>query len=168
MEPPNKSFMKPLMHESSYPRPMQLLEREPYLTELAGWLEAATDADGCIALVSGEAGIGKTSLLQEFSRRQGSARVLRGAARRLCSPRGRWHRYRTLRGTPRDAWLAALDSGATRERIFAALLDEALESGPASLVVFEDVHWADEATLDLLRFWPADPTDPRPPDADLP
>jgi len=138
------------MSKSSYPRPMQLLEREPYLTELTGWLEAATHTGGCIALISGEAGIGKTSLLQEFTQRQGSVRVLWGACDALFTPRP----LAPLQDIARHAkgrLLAAIDSEATRERIFTAVLDE-LESGPASLVVFEDVHWADEATLDLLKF----------------
>jgi DNA-binding CsgD family transcriptional regulator/tetratricopeptide (TPR) repeat protein len=129
---------------------MQLLEREPYLTELAGWLEAAAHTGGCIALISGEAGIGKTSLLQEFSRRQGSARVLWGACDDLFTPRPLAPLQDIARHT-KGRLLAAIDSGATRERIFTAVLDE-LESGPTSLVVFEDVHWADEATLDLLKF----------------
>jgi DNA-binding CsgD family transcriptional regulator len=47
--------------------------------------------------------------------------------------------------------LTAIDSGATREKIFTAALDE-LEHGTSALIVFEDVHWADEATLDLLKF----------------
>jgi predicted ATPase len=42
---------------------MELLEREQSLADLTRWLEAAAGG-GCIALVSGEAGIGKTSLLQ--------------------------------------------------------------------------------------------------------
>ena len=65
---------------------MELLEREQSLADLTGWLEAAAGG-GCIALVSGEAGIGKTSLLQEFSRRQRLARVLWGACDALFTPR---------------------------------------------------------------------------------
>src|SRR5262245_24954525 len=45
---------------------------------------------------------------------------------------------------------ALLNSGASRTTIFCAVLDE-LQGGPA-IIVCEDVHWADEATLDLLRF----------------
>jgi hypothetical protein len=37
------------------------------------------------------------------------------------------------------------------EVIFNAALDE-LERGALALVVFEDMHWVDEATLDLLKF----------------
>src|SRR5690606_1991592 len=46
--------------------------------------------------------------------------------------------------------LAAAVTGDDRERVFGALLDE-LKRTP-TLALFEDVHWADDATLDLLRF----------------
>jgi DNA-binding CsgD family transcriptional regulator len=47
--------------------------------------------------------------------------------------------------------LDVVNAGANRDTIFNAALDE-LERGAPSLVVFEDMHWADEATLDLLKF----------------
>jgi DNA-binding CsgD family transcriptional regulator len=129
---------------------MELLERGNYLADLTRWLQGAAGAGGCIALVSGEAGIGKTSLLLEFARQQGSARVLWGACDALFTPRPLAPLHDIARQT-KGTLLAAIDSGASRERIFSAALDE-LELGPASLVVFEDIHWADEATLDLLKF----------------
>jgi predicted ATPase len=128
---------------------MELLEREQSLADLTRWLEAAAGG-GCIALVSGEAGIGKTSLLQEFSKRQRRARVLWGACDALFTPRPLAPLYDIARQT-QGVLLAAMESGATRDQIFTAALDE-LERGAASFVVFEDVHWADEATLDLLKF----------------
>jgi DNA-binding CsgD family transcriptional regulator/tetratricopeptide (TPR) repeat protein len=128
---------------------MELLEREQSLADLTRWLEAAAGG-GCIALVSGEAGIGKTSLLQAFSKRQRLARVLWGACDALFTPRPLAPLYDIARQT-QGVLLAAMESGATRDQIFTAALDE-LERGAASFVVFEDVHWADEATLDLLKF----------------
>jgi DNA-binding CsgD family transcriptional regulator/tetratricopeptide (TPR) repeat protein len=129
---------------------MELLERENYLADLTLWLKAATGVGGCIVLVSGEAGIGKTSLLQQFSRQQRSTRVLWGACDALFTPRPLAPLQDIARQT-KGALLAAVDSSANREKIFAAALDE-LERGASALVVFEDVHWADEATLDLLKF----------------
>jgi len=128
---------------------MELLERDRCLADLAEWLDAAAERGGCIALVAGEAGIGKTVLLQEFSRRQRKARVLWGACDALFTPRPLGPLHDIGRQT-QGALLTALNSGATRDLIFTAALDE-LEREKA-LVVFEDMHWADEATLDLLKF----------------
>ncbi len=129
---------------------MELLEREPYLADLTRWQRTAADSGGCIALISGEAGIGKTSLLREFVARSGSARVLWGACDDLFTPRP-FAPVHDIARHSKGPLLAAIETGATRERIFNAMLDE-LELAPTPLVVFEDVHWADEATLDLLKF----------------
>lgn len=130
---------------------MQLLEREHCLEALGQWLETAVHDAGVTALVSGEAGIGKTALINAWLRRQRSTqRVLYGACDALFTPRplGPLHDIaRQLRGPV----LATLSSGGSRDSLFSALL-EALHAAPTTLMVFEDVHWADEATLDLLKF----------------
>jgi predicted ATPase len=128
---------------------MELLERERCLADLAEWLGAAAERSGCIALVGGEAGIGKTALLQEFSKQQREAHVLWGACDALFTPRPLAPLHDIARQT-QGALLAALNSGANRDVIFSAALDE-LERRTEALVVFEDMHWADEATLDLLN-----------------
>jgi DNA-binding CsgD family transcriptional regulator/tetratricopeptide (TPR) repeat protein len=128
---------------------MELLERERYLADLTAWLGAATERVGCIALVRGEAGVGKTVLLQEFAQRQREARVLWGGCDALFTPRPLAPLHDIARQT-QGALLTAVNSGANRDDIFTAALDE-LERGKA-LVVFEDMHWADEATLDLLKY----------------
>jgi ATP/maltotriose-dependent transcriptional regulator MalT len=127
---------------------MELLERERSLAELAEWLHAAAGR-GCVALVAGEAGIGKTTLVQEFSRQQSGTRVLWGACDALFTPRPLAPLHDIARQT-KGALLTAINSGANRDDIFTAALDE-LERERA-LVVFEDMHWADEATLDLLKY----------------
>ncbi len=129
---------------------MELLERERYLADLAAWLHAAAEDCGCIALVGGEAGIGKTALLQELSRRHPGVRVLWGACDALFTPRPLAPLHDIARQT-QGALLAAVESGANRDAIFTAALD-VLEREQQVLVVFEDMHWADEATLDLLKF----------------
>jgi AAA ATPase domain len=45
---------------------VRLLERDPFLVELQGHLKEAGDGAGRMVLVSGEAGIGKTSLISHF------------------------------------------------------------------------------------------------------
>src|SRR5271168_713252 len=128
---------------------MELLERERDLANLTAWFGAAAGGEGCIALLRGEAGVGKTVLLQEFAKRQREARVLWGACDALFTPRPLAPLYDIARQT-KGALLAAVNSGANRDEIFTAALDE-LERERA-LVVFEDMHWADEATLDLLKY----------------
>jgi DNA-binding CsgD family transcriptional regulator len=128
---------------------MELLERERCLADLADWLGAVTTRGGCIALLGGEAGIGKSSLLHEFSNLQPRARVLWGACDALFTPRPLSPLHDIARQT-RGALLGVVNSGASRDEIFTATLDE-LERA-AALVVFEDMHWADEATLDLLKY----------------
>jgi tetratricopeptide (TPR) repeat protein len=128
---------------------MELLERERCFADLAEWFHGSAERGGCVALVAGEAGIGKTVLLQEFSRLQRGARVLWGACDALFTPRPLAPLHDIARQT-QGALLAAMNSGAARDAIFSAALDE-LEREKA-LVVFEDMHWADEATLDLLKY----------------
>jgi putative ribosome biogenesis GTPase RsgA len=48
-------------------RPMTLLERAPALDALATALAEAAAGEGRVALVYGEAGIGKTSLVDHFT-----------------------------------------------------------------------------------------------------
>jgi DNA-binding CsgD family transcriptional regulator/tetratricopeptide (TPR) repeat protein len=128
---------------------MELLERERCLADLAEWLHATAERGGCVALVAGEAGIGKTALVEAFSIQESETRVLWGACDALFTPRPLAPLYDIARQT-KGALLAAVNSGADRDEIFIAALEE-LEREKA-LVVFEDMHWADEATLDLLKY----------------
>src|SRR5258706_2160141 len=128
---------------------MELLERERSFADLSAWLEAAAKLGGCIVLVGGEAGIGKTALLQEFTRQLPDTRVLWGACDALFTPRPLAPLHDIARQS-QGALLAAITSGANRDVIFSAALDELERTG--TLVVFEDLHWADEATLDLLKY----------------
>jgi predicted ATPase len=67
---------------------VELLERDQCFADLNDWLTNSVEQGGCVTLVHGEAGIGKTSLLQEFSRQQRIApRVLWGACDALFTPR---------------------------------------------------------------------------------
>ena len=48
--------------------------------------------------------------------------------------------------------LAVLSAGGPRDQAFAALVEDLTTSRLPTLLVLEDLHWADEATLDLVRF----------------
>ena len=128
----------------------QLLERERCLLDLSEWLDAAAENSGIVALVAGEAGIGKTTLLQQFANQQRKvSRVLWGACDALFTPRPLAPLHDIARQVQKGL-LTAINAG-DRDAIFNATLDE-LECGPPALVVLEDMHWADDATLDLLKF----------------
>ena len=128
-----------------------LLERHDTLYQLSQLLAQALAGPGRVAFVGGEAGIGKTSLLRAFTQSAAcaGARPLWGACDPLHTPRplGPLHDMATDIGA---GVRAALARDAGRIEIFAAVLD-ALEHD-ARCVVFEDLHWADEATLDLLAY----------------
>ncbi len=133
--------------------PTALLEREEQLAELAALLAAARAGEGSVALVHGEAGIGKTALLRRLAREQatGPTRLLWGGCEALFTPR-------PLSPLQEVAWehggavAERLREGASRDAIFQTFLEDLRHPRPPALVVFEDVHWADEATLDLLKF----------------
>jgi len=128
---------------------VDLLEREPCFADLARWLGTASQHGGCVLLLSGEAGIGKTVLLREFARRQDQARVLWGACDALYTPRPLAPLHDVALQT-QGALLAAVHSRANPAALFAAVLGEL--GAAKTLLIFEDLHWADEATLDLLIF----------------
>jgi predicted ATPase len=131
---------------------MELLEREQFLGELETILSEVAAGNGRLVLVSGEAGIGKTSLLEKFTASHNAqVRVLWGACDALFTPRPLGPLYDIAHQTQGDL-LERLEEEAKRASIFSAALDELENEHAPSITVIEDVHWADEATLDLLKF----------------
>ena len=129
---------------------MELLERESFLDALAEYAREARQGDGRLVLVSGESGIGKTALLEEFQQRLKGVRSLWGACDGLLTPRPLGPLFDI--GSQLDGELATLcRQGAPRDQLFAAFLAE-IGSSTFTVAVIEDVHWADEATIDLLTF----------------
>jgi DNA-binding CsgD family transcriptional regulator len=128
----------------------ELLERDDASAQLAADLEHARLGVGRIALVGGEAGVGKTSLVRGFAaRHEREVRVLWGACEALFTPRPLGPVYDIVQAL--DDWSAEPPATpADRAGYFGALLDE-LRAKP-TVCVFEDVHWADEATLDALKY----------------
>lgn len=131
---------------------MDLLEREPFLGELAAALKGAATGRGRTVLVYGEAGIGKTALVERFTEERGiSARVLWGACEALFTARPLGPLRDIARQTRTDL-ARLLDREAPRAAIFSAFLDELGKGSTPTIAIFEDVHWADEATLDLIKY----------------
>ncbi|MEZ0284523.1 MAG: AAA family ATPase [Thermoleophilia bacterium] len=128
---------------------MRLLERDAALAQLESALAEAAEGRGVVALVSGEAGIGKTSLVARFAGdRAASARVLWGACDDLAVARPLGPFLDIASGDAPELGQALRAPG--RIDALAAVLAE-LGREP-TLCVIEDAHWADEATLDLLMF----------------
>lgn len=131
---------------------MTLLERESDLADLSDCLAAAASGHGRITLVIGEAGIGKTTLLRRFAAEHGDeARVLWGSCEALFTPQPLAPLYDIARqlGGELESVLAETDR---RERVFHATIAALAEDAGTKVIVFEDAHWADEATLDLIKF----------------
>jgi DNA-binding CsgD family transcriptional regulator/tetratricopeptide (TPR) repeat protein len=131
---------------------MDLLERDHCFDQLSALLRTATSGHGCTVLISGEAGIGKTALVEQFVRRHdGAARRLWGVCEAFFTPRPLGPLYDIV--TQVEGSLPTLMGRVTeRGALFSAFLDELQQSPLPTIVVFEDIHWADEATLDLLKF----------------
>ena len=130
-----------------------LLERQAELEMLGTAVERAGAGRGSAVLVLGEAGIGKTSLVDAFlTAAAGRARVLAGACEDLLTPRALGPLRDAARSAAGGPLATALSPDADPGMVFAAVCDElAAPPSPAVLVV-EDAHWADGATLDVLRY----------------
>jgi len=130
----------------------RLIERDDALHELEGLLDHAASERGRVALVAGEAGIGKTSLMAALIARHPDCTVWQGACDALQAPHPLAPLYDIARAH-RPAFAALLDDRELgRSALFQQIVRE-LESATRPVVfVVEDAHWADAATLDLLKF----------------
>ena len=125
----------------------RLVERDDVIAEIAALQRDVTTRGGCLVWLSGEAGVGKTTLVRAVADRS-ATRVLAGNCDAMTTPRPLGPLLDIAAGGGRMV-AKAIDDGANRHGLFEALLAEL--SSPA-LAVIEDVHWADEGTIDLLRF----------------
>jgi DNA-binding CsgD family transcriptional regulator len=132
----------------------RLLERDAELRQLSKLTRRVGRDPGRVVLMRGEAGVGKTAVIGELvAAADPAVRVLQGWCDPLASPRPLGPLIDALAGLDRrvaDELVSALEVGDTAT-VYRRLL-EVLRSGPRWLWVIEDMHWADGATLDLLRF----------------
>jgi class 3 adenylate cyclase/tetratricopeptide (TPR) repeat protein len=148
--PPPGGAPAPRAESATPEREDELLERSDALSTLVDSLDRVTrTARGWLVLVSGEAGVGKTTLLHRFCGDGGrSARILWGACDPLFTPRPL--------GPLLDVAEAAggqladvVQDGGSPHAVAVALMRE-LGSREATVLVLDDVQWADEATLDVV------------------
>lgn len=127
-----------------------LVERDDALARLRLALEGAAQV-GQIALVAGEAGIGKTSVLRALAAHHATAggRLWWGGCDALDTPQPLAPLLDIAREA-RPAWAARV--AGPRPALFEAVLAALQPPAVPTLIVVEDVHWADDATLDLLKF----------------
>ena len=126
----------------------ELFEREQFVAMLEQSFGEAQAGKGRLVLVEGEGGIGKTALVECFCRMCMSARVLWGRCDALLTPRPLGP-FADMAAVSDGALAEAIERGEKPAGCLAALVRE-LETHPATIVVVEDLHWADEATLDVL------------------
>ncbi|HEX4746740.1 MAG TPA: AAA family ATPase [Gaiellaceae bacterium] len=129
---------------------IELLERDDELGTLYGALRSAVDTgEGRVVLVRGEAGIGKTALLERFCNEvDDEARILKGACDSLFTPRPLGAVVEVALAT--GGHLESVVSTTTTPHAVAMALISELER-VRTILVLEDVHWGDGATLDVLR-----------------
>jgi DNA-binding CsgD family transcriptional regulator len=130
---------------------VRLVERESQLAALRQYAAEASLGHGRLVLISGESGVGKSVLLEELSRGWGEARWLWGACDGLFTPAALGPLLDIARQLGGEL-LELCRAEARRDQLYGALLRQFGESGALTAAVIEDVHWADEATLDLLAY----------------
>jgi DNA-binding CsgD family transcriptional regulator/tetratricopeptide (TPR) repeat protein len=127
---------------------MDLVEREGALAVLRAALDAARADSGQVLLVGAEAGGGKTSVVEAFlAALPGGVLVKRGWCDGLSTPRPLGP-FLDMAG---QELTVRLEAGATRTDVLGATFALVDDAGPLVMVI-EDLHWADEATLDAVRF----------------
>jgi DNA-binding CsgD family transcriptional regulator len=131
--------------------PVELLERERQLSLFTDLAEAVQRTRrGRLVLVRGEAGAGKTAVVRRFcEQRLPAPRVLWGACEPLFTARalGPLVDVALVTGGELEA---VVERGGQPHEVVQALVREVSGSRP-TVIVLEDLHWADEATLDVLR-----------------
>ena len=126
-----------------------LFERETLLSALRACLSEAGAGHGRLVALSGEAGIGKSSLIRQFIEDSSGVRVLIGVCDGVlpARPMGPLDDVADALGRQFEGWHHGYPDRLDLFRGFRSVLGDRL-----TLLVIEDVHWADQATLDFLRY----------------
>ena len=169
---------------TQHPTPY-LVGRDAELAQLHGWLDQALNGERQLVFVVGEAGIGKTTIVDAFAERVRRAEVWIGrgqcieqygpgeaylpileALERLCREPDGAHVIAILRQHAPN-WLVQLSAylsaeerqhlqretaGTTQPRMLREIAEalEALTAEKPLILILEDLHWGDYATMELL------------------
>ena len=132
--------------------PSYLLEREPALATLTTALSDMRSGQGRCVLVIGDAGVGKTSLLDAAMHADhGRFHWLRAGCDALHTPRPLGPLVDLSSALP-ESLAHDIHAGKTYNGLFPALLAWLRHPPAPRVLVIEDLHWADEATLDCVRY----------------
>ncbi|MGI8977334.1 MAG: ATP-binding protein [Thermomicrobiales bacterium] len=131
---------------------MNILERDPYLDELHECLNQVARGKGHLVFLGGDAGGGKTALVERFAetiRQDTPVAIVSCDGLKMPGPLGPLFDIAEALGPEVEA---VLNAQAPRDRIFRTVLS-ALRGAPGvNVLVGEDAHWTDEASLELIRF----------------
>ena len=131
----------------------ELIERDDFLFSLRSGFKKASSGEGHCFFVIGEAGIGKTSLVKTFLKEiEDESIQYIGACDSLFTPRPLAPLY-DLALQIDERWVHDIHSSSSRTELFTRFVHELTHKLRPVVVVFEDIHWADEATLDFVKFF---------------
>lgn len=131
---------------------MELIERTGFLNLLHTKFESVAEDEGHCMLISGEAGIGKTSLVKAFGKgKEPDGKIYLGSCDALFTPHPLAPFYDVSMQMGNDVWKHNGEP-TDRDRLFNNFFHELAGQRETTVIVFDDVHWADEATLDFIKF----------------
>jgi DNA-binding CsgD family transcriptional regulator len=132
---------------------MDLIERNELLDLLQTQLNNVSAKEGHCVFINGEAGIGKTALVKAFLKKQvDDCLIYQGACDALFTPRPLAPLYDILWQVNKNRWSVS-PTLEERSALFANFFQELSIKKGRIIIVFEDIHWADEGTLDFIKFF---------------
>jgi len=132
---------------------MELIERDGFLRSLETTFERVTNGEGHCVLLSGEAGIGKTSLIKTFYKeKKSNCKIYQGTCDALFTPRPLAPIYDIIWQIQKDTKENELYN-VDRALLFNQLFHGLEQQKKSVIIIIEDIHWADEATLDFIKFF---------------
>jgi DNA-binding CsgD family transcriptional regulator len=132
---------------------MELIERDGFMRSLETTFESVTEGEGHCVLLSGEAGIGKTSLIKSFYKeKKDHCKIYQGTCDALFTPRPLAPIYEIIWQIQKDTKENELYN-VDRSLLFNQLFHDLEQQKKSVIIIIEDIHWADEATLDFIKFF---------------